>query len=104
MIVSIDKVRSHLNLDDFFHDDDEYIVSLIAAAESATAKRLNVKSLSDMINKRTGSIPDDVIHSVLLLIGNWYSNREATTGQNANELPFGYNFLADLNKNYRSPF
>lgn len=104
MFISIDKVRCHLNIDECYHEDDEYIVHLICAAEDATAKRLNVKSLSKIINPDTGYLPESVNHSILLLVGNWYANREAVSNLNVNKLPYGFEFLADLNKNFKSPF
>lgn len=104
MFVSIDKVRSHLNLDEYYHEDDEYIVHLVGAAEDATALRLNVKSLGQLMNPDTGYLPESVNHSILLLVGNWYANREAVSNLNVNRLSYGYDFLADLNKNYKAPF
>lgn len=105
MYISIDKIRQHLNIDDFYHEDDEYINHLTVAAETAVAKRLNVKNLGVLLDKETGYLPEDVNHAVLLLIGNWYSNREAVSTLNVNKLPYGLEFLFELNKNYsRSPF
>lgn len=104
MFVSIEKVRSHLNLDEYYHEDDEYILHLINAAEDATAKRLNVKSLSCIVNLDTGYLPESVNHSVLLLVGSWYNARETFSNQSASQLPHSFDFLADLNKNYKSPF
>ena len=104
MYTTLDIVKSHLNLDDFYTEDDDYIIHLIISAESATAKRLNVKSLSDLINPQTGYIPEDVLHSVLLLIGSWYNARETFTNGSVSSLPHSFDFLADLNKNYKSPF
>lgn len=104
MIVSIDKAKKHLNLDDFYVEDDDYIVHLICSAESAVAKRLNVKDLTRLINPTTGYIPEDVTHAVLLLVGSWYNTRETFTNRSANKLPHSFDFLADLNKNYSSIF
>ena len=104
MFISIDKVKSHLNLDDFYTEDDDYLVHLVSAAEDATAKRLNVKSLSCLINPDTGYLPESVNHSILLLVGSWYAARETFAFQSVSVLPHSFDFLADLNKNYKSPF
>lgn len=103
MFVSIDKVRSHLNLDDYT-EDDEYIIHLINAAEDATAKRLNVKSLSYIVDENTGYLPESVTHQILLLVGSWYAARETFSYQSVSQLPHSFDFLADLNKNYKAPF
>lgn len=104
MNVSIDKVKKHLNLDEFYNEDNDYLVQLVCAAESAIAKRLNVKELSHLINPDTGYLPEDIIHAVLLLCGNWYANREAVSNLNVNKLPFGLEFICDMNKNYNYKF
>lgn len=104
MYLSKELVKQHLNLDDDYTQDDDYIIRLISGAESAVAKRLNVKSLGCLLNQDTGYLPEDVAHSVLLLIGSWYAARETFAFQNVSTLPHGFDFLADLNRNYNEPF
>lgn len=104
MFVSLDKVRSHLNLDEFYHEDDEYLVHIINAAEDAVAKRLNQHSLSRIVDPHTGYLPESVVHAVLLLVGSWYAARETFSNQSVSQLPHSFDFLADLNKNYVAPF
>lgn len=104
MFTTLDTAKKHINVDPDYTEDDSYIIHLIIAAEDATAKRLNVKSLSDLINPDTGYIPEDVTHSVLLLVGSWYSARETFSNQSVSQLPQSYEFIASLNKNYKSPF
>lgn len=103
MFTTLDKVKKHLNLDNEYKDDDEYIYSLISAAEDATAKRLNVP-LYRLVDENTGYIPDSIQHSILLLIGNWYAARETFAFSSVSSLPHSFDFLADLNRNYKEPF
>lgn len=39
------------------------------------------------------SVPADLKTAIMLLVGNFYQNREASTNGTANELPFGVEFL-----------
>ena len=103
MYITLDKIKSHLNVDKDFTQDDDYLIHLVSSAESAVAKRLNVKSLGCLMTNQ-GYLPDDVCHAVLLLVGNWYANREAESSLSLSKLSYGFDFLADLNKNYKSPF
>lgn len=105
MYIPLDKAKQHINVDAEYKEDDGYIISLVCAAEDAVAKRLNVKSLSKLVNPDTGYLPDSVSHAILLLIGNWFANREAVSNLNLNKLSYGFDFLADLNRNYNEePF
>ncbi len=104
MFVDIDKAKHHLNLDETFDYDNDYLIHLIASAEDAISKRLNVKSLSHLVDPNTGGLPDSVIHSILLLVGNWYQNREPVAMGTSAKIPYTFDFLADLNRSYHEPF
>ncbi len=102
MYLTKDIVKNHLNVDQDFHDDDIYIDHLISACESAVAKRLNLKSLGNLMTDQ-GYLPDDVTHAVLLLIGNLYANREPVAYGNAVKIPHTLELLFEMNKNYVEP-
>lgn len=96
MYITLKEAREHLNItDEFFTDDDRYILSLIAVAEDAVEKRLD-RSLGDCVDSRTGELAPAVRQSVLLLIGTFYNQREATSVQNVKEVPLTFGFLSDL--------
>ncbi len=103
MFVTLDLAKAHLNIDSDYNEDNDYILHCIQSAESATAKRLNVKNLGQLLNSE-GYLPDDVIHSVLLLCGSFYSARETFSYQSVNKMSHSFDFLADLNRNYNEPF
>lgn len=104
MFVTLDKLRQHLNiLPGECEEDNEYLIHIISAAEDATCKFLNIRSLSTLVNEQ-GYIPEDVEHSILILCGNWYNARESFAYSNVSKLPQSYEWIASLNRNYNEPF
>lgn len=100
MYVTLPEAKRHLNLtDDFYNDDDGYILSLISVAEDAVAKRIN-KPLYKCVDKDSGELFPSVRQSVLLLIGTLYNQREATSPQSVKAVPLAFDFLADLDRKY----
>lgn len=99
MYILLNQAKQHLNIDLDFHEDDQYILHLIQVAEDAISKRID-KKLECCVNPNTGYLDKSIIQSILLLIGQFYANREATSPTSANEIPIGFNFLCDLNKHY----
>lgn len=99
MYITLEEARRHLNLDDHFHEDDEYIRSLIEVSEEAVARRID-RPLKDCVDEDTGKLRASVRHGVLLLLGTYYNQREATSPQQIREVPLAFDFLADLNKRY----
>lgn len=97
MFVSLEEAKQHLNVDQYFHDDDNYIISLIKVAEDAVSKRIDRKLECCLVD---GELPDSIRHAILLLVGNWYQNREPISFTGANELPMSFQWLCDLNKHY----
>ena len=97
MYVTLNLVKKHLNIDDSFTEDDNYITSLIKVAEDAVAKNENI-ALKAMI--AGGELHTSVIHSILLLVGNLYNNREATSYSVVSEVPYTYKYLINLNRNF----
>lgn len=103
MYISVDDVKRHLNIDSCYNEENDYLVHLVAAAEDATAKRLNAP-LHTLVDRHSGYLPESVIQQILLLVGSWYAARETFSNQSVSALPHSYDFLADLNKNYKSTF
>ena len=98
MYVTLSEARKHLNLDEWFTEDDAYILELIKVAEDVVEKRIG-KPLSKCINKN-GELESSVKHSILVLIGTYYNQREATSPSTITPVPYTFDFLADLNKKY----
>ena len=97
MYITLQQAKKHLNIDDSFTDDDNYILQLIQVAEDAVEKNTDV-ALSEQLEG--GVLPPSITHSILLLVGNLYNNREATSYSVPSEVPFAYKYLINLNRNF----
>ena len=97
MYVTLEEARKHLQLDDYFREDDSLLISLIRAAEDAVAKRIS-QPLRHVEDPVTGELAPSVKQAILLLVGTFYNQREATTAQNVRATPLAFDFLADLNR------
>ena len=79
MIITLDEAKQFLRLETDFTDEDEFINSLIMAAEQ-------------YIKNATGKIFDNTnqlaVLAVKLLISHWYDNRQIDTSTAVNKLNF----------------
>ena len=98
MYLDLDVVKHHLNLESSYTEDDQYLLLLIDAAEQAVKVHVN-ESLEEIAEKNGGCIPTPIFQAMLLQIGNLYQNREIV-GSKTTALPFGYQYLIDLYRNY----
>lgn len=98
MFLTLDLIKKHLNIDEYFTDDDNYLIGLADVAEKVIEKHID-RNLSDMADEE-GHLPSPLYHAMLLLVGNMYQSREAVSFTNAIELPLSYNYLLSLYKNY----
>lgn len=99
MYLTIDKIKNHLNIDDYFKEDDEYITSLYYVAEKVVEKHTD-SNLSEIANANGGELPSPLVHAMLLLIGDYYKNRESVSFTSATSIPFSYDYILSLFKNY----
>ena len=93
MYVKLEEAKKHLLLDDSFKDDDLYILGLIDVAEDAVARNLNLKL--DELAVDGEFTPPAVIH------GNLYANREPVSYSSVNKVPYTFDYLISLYKNYK---
>ena len=98
MFITLDRIKKHLNIDNYFEDDDEYLLYLESVAETVVEQHID-KNLSDLLDTN-GELPTPLVHAMLLLIGNMYNNRESVTTGFALEVPLSYSYILDLYKNY----
>jgi hypothetical protein len=97
--ITLEQARKHLNLDESFCDDDDYIEQLIEMTETVVEKNICHK-LSDMEGE-DGNIPSPLCHAILLMVGNFYSNREpVVVGTITAEMPLSFQHLIDLYRDY----
>lgn len=100
MYVTLSKAKQHLQIDQDFKDDDEYIISLIQVAEDAVESNLNIPLASLL---KDGWLPQSVYHAILLMIGNLYANREPVSFTSATKIPYTLEFLLATYKHYYIP-
>lgn len=97
MYILLSDAKKHLNVDEFFHDDDEYIRLLIESAESAVEKHID-KELKDCLKK--GVLDKTLRQAILLMVGNWYANREGIAYSTPHQIPQSIEYLISLNRRY----
>ena len=100
MYIQLDLAKKHLNIEEDFTEDDEYILSLIEVAESAVRVHVN-EDFASIAEKNGGCLPPPILQAVLLMIGNMYQNREPIGTKNQ-ALPYNYQYLIDLYRNYNN--
>lgn len=98
MYTTLDETKKHLLVDNAFTDDDAYILALIDVAEDAVAKNLDI-ALEDLTVG--DEIPPAVKAAILLLVGNLYANREPVAYTSVSKVPYTFDYLISLYKNYQ---
>lgn len=98
MYLTLDIIKKHLYIDDYFTDDDDYIIGLANVAEKVVEKHID-SNLSELADEE-GHLPSPLCQAMLLFIGNMYQNREAVSYSSPTELPLAFNYIISLYKNY----
>ena len=88
--VTLEQVKTHLRLASSGRED-AYLMILIAAARRAI-ENLTGRDIAVDVPTLDERDKDVVAQASLLLIGQWYSNREAV-GVNVSEIPLAVQFL-----------
>lgn len=101
MYVTLDEAKKHLNIDANFTDDDAYITSLIEVSEDSVQQHLDIV-LEDLTDTG-GDLPPAVKHSILLMVGNLYANREPVSYSSTVKVPYTMEYLIGLYKKYFIP-
>lgn len=99
MYISIEQVKEHLLVDKDFKEDDRYILDLITVAQDSVQQHLDTQ-LSELEDDN-GMLPAAIIHAMLLMIGNLYANREPVSFGSVVRIPYTYEYLLGLYKNYK---
>lgn len=99
MFITLDRIKKHLNIDDYYKEDDEYITSLYEVSEKVVEKHTD-SNLSDVAKANGGEIPSPLTHAMLLFIGDMYRYRESISFSSVNSIPFSYDYILSLYKNY----
>ena len=99
MYLKLYQIKKHLNIDEDFTEDDEYLVDLANVVEFVVAKHID-DNLEELAKSNGGELPPPLLHAMLLLLGNYYANRESVAFAGSSEIPLSYSYLLDLYKNY----
>lgn len=99
MYVTLEEAKRHLQIEEGYEGDDQYIIALIEAAEVVVADHIKYDSLSKAFPE--GSAPLPVKHAILLMVGNLYANREPVAFAQSYEVPLSYKYLLGPYVNYR---
>ena len=98
MYLQLYQIKKHLNIDEDFHSDDEYLVELAQAAQNVVEVHID-RPLESLENEE-GYIPSSLTQAMLLLVGTWYANRESISFAGTYVLPHSYDYIIALYKNY----
>ena len=98
MYLQLYQIKKHLNIDEDFHSDDEYLVELAQAAQNVVEVHLD-RPLDSLENEE-GYIPSSLTQAMLLLIGTWYASSESVSFASNSVLPHSYDYIIALYKNY----
>lgn len=96
--VTLEQAKRHLIVDESYTDDDTYIEQLIDAAEAVVAK--DICDVLERLEDKQGKIPAPLIQCALLMVGNFYNNREPVAFAQSSEVPLSYKHLVGLYRNY----
>lgn len=100
MYITVEDLKKHLNIDDDFKGDDEYLAYLITVAEDAISIHID-RNLSEVADENGGELPAVLIHAMKLFIGDMYQSRESTSFNGSpSEIPFSYTYLTSLYRRY----
>ena len=100
MLLELDRIKKHLNIDADFTDDDEYIEFLESVSEDLVQKHID-KKFDDIIAEE-GALPNALLHAILLFIGNMYDNRESVAYANPSEVPQSLTYILNMYRVYEN--
>ena len=91
-------IKKHLNIDSGFTADDDYLLFLDQVAQGTIEAHIDLTY--DELTQKYGEVPLPILQAELLYVGNLYNSRESITFATANEIPFTYDYLLALFKDY----
>lgn len=97
--ITLNQLKSHLNIDSDFTADDNLLEMYGDVAEAVVQRHLCIL-LSELV-EGGGVLPPPVQQAILFYAGNLYNARESVSfGTAPTNIPFTYQYLLDLYKNY----
>ena len=97
--ITLNQLKSHLNIDSDFTADDSLLEMYGDVAEAVVQRHLCIL-LSELVDGG-GVLPPPIRQAILFYAGNLYNARESVSfGTTPQNIPFTYQYLLDLYKNY----
>lgn len=100
LYISLDQAKKHLNIEEEFCEDDLYIESLIQVAQNAV--EMNICTPLSTFQDEDGLLPPALRQCILFLMASYYANRESLSSLTVKEIPYTYQYLINLYRNYGS--
>lgn len=97
MLIELERIKQHLNLDMEYTEYDEYLVYLEGVAEELVQKHID-RSFDTF----EGGVPKPLLQAMLLMIGNFFDNRESVAYSNALEIPTSLTYILSLYRDYEN--
>lgn len=111
MIVELDELKKHLNIDEDFEDDDDYIESLEAVAEEIVARMIDTHSIEIEVTPEEGDpekirtwdlevyfsdgVPATIKQALKFWVADLYNHRESTTDLGVHDVPRTLEYLVN---------
>lgn len=95
--IDLELIKSHLNIDQDYCDEDEYLLTLADVAVRTIERHID-HCIDDFVED--GQLEAPLQHAALLLIGNYYQNRESVTYGQVLQVPHGYEYLLQTYVDY----
>ena len=99
MYLTLDRIKKHLNIDEDYKEDDEYILALCEVSEQVVERHID-SNLSEVAKSNGDELPSPLLHAMLLFIGDMYRTRESVSFTSVSAIPFSYDYILSLYKNY----
>lgn len=99
--LTLEQLRIQCRIDDDFTDDDAYLAQLGEVAEAAVEHDLNRRLYeTDIAEDDSTGLLVNLRHkqAMLLMAGNLYENREATSELTMKEVPLAYQHLIEQDR------
>ena len=86
------QIKRHLNVDERFQEDDEYLVERAEVGQAAVERHRDT-SLEQIAKDNGGTLPPPIVHAMKLLVAEYYSQREAISYTSTQVVPLAYDYL-----------
>ena len=87
----LEDIKEHLNIPTDFDEDDSYLQSLLTVSLMAIANHLNYKN--EELWADWDEIPPPILHSIRMMVGHLYNNRESVSEKKLYDVPMAVSYL-----------